>query len=67
MYRITTNLAAFRRDRLGPVLYRHIEGNPAEVTRFLGALSGAVPARDYFNPLNLLGIVTGWRQTPRAA
>ncbi|MGI5242831.1 NAD(P)/FAD-dependent oxidoreductase [Dactylosporangium sp. CA-139066] len=67
MYRITTGMAAFRRDRFGPALYRRIAGNPAEVTRFLGAISGAIPARDYFGPLGLLGTVTGWRPTPRAA
>jgi 2-polyprenyl-6-methoxyphenol hydroxylase-like FAD-dependent oxidoreductase len=67
MYRITTGMAAFRRDRFGALLYRAIAADPAEVTRFLGAISGAVPPRDYFNPVNLLGTVTGWRPTPRAA
>jgi 2-polyprenyl-6-methoxyphenol hydroxylase-like FAD-dependent oxidoreductase len=58
MYRFTTELAA-----LGPAgpeqraLFTALAGQPAEVDRFLGVLTGAVPLDGYFTPKNLLRLL----------
>jgi 2-polyprenyl-6-methoxyphenol hydroxylase-like FAD-dependent oxidoreductase len=57
MYRMTTALAAFGPDRLGPALFPAIAADPAEATRFLGVLAGVEPAARYFAPANLLRLV----------
>jgi 2-polyprenyl-6-methoxyphenol hydroxylase-like FAD-dependent oxidoreductase len=58
MYRFTAELAA-----LGPAgpeqraLFTALAGRPAEVDRFLGVLTGAVPLDGYFAPRNLLRLL----------
>jgi 2-polyprenyl-6-methoxyphenol hydroxylase-like FAD-dependent oxidoreductase len=58
MYRFTTDLAA-----LGPAgpeqqaLFTALAGRPAEVDRFLGVLTGAVPLDSFFSPRNLLRLL----------
>ena len=39
------------------MLFPALAENPAQVSRFLGVLTGTVPIRDFFNPANLRGIV----------
>jgi 2-polyprenyl-6-methoxyphenol hydroxylase-like FAD-dependent oxidoreductase len=53
MYDLTTKLAAFRPDPAGDLLFPAIAGDPEQVSRFLGVLTGAVPVGDFFAPGNL--------------
>jgi 2-polyprenyl-6-methoxyphenol hydroxylase-like FAD-dependent oxidoreductase len=53
MYDLTTRLAAFRPDPGAATLFPAIAGDPEQVTRFLGVLTGAVPVGEFFAPGNL--------------
>jgi len=58
MYEMTLDLASFAPPRLAQqLLFEALEGRPAEIDRFLGVLSGAVPIRSYFGPRNLLRLL----------
>jgi len=65
MYEFTTALASF-----GPpkpeerILMAALRGKPAEISRFLGVLTGAVPMQEYFTPRNL-GKIIGVRGMAR--
>ena len=58
MYEFTTELAA-----LGPpgveqqALFAALAGRQAEIDRFLGVITGAVPLADYLAPGNLLRVL----------
>ena len=39
------------------MLFPALAENPAQVSRFLGVLTGTVAIRDFFGPANLRGIV----------
>lgn len=58
MYDFTLDLASLR--PLAPaarVLFESLVGNQAEIDRFLGVLTGAVPMREYLRPGNLAHLV----------
>ena len=57
IYDLTARLASFRPDPAGELLFPALAENPAQVSRFLGVLTGTVPIRDFFSPANLRGIV----------
>jgi 2-polyprenyl-6-methoxyphenol hydroxylase-like FAD-dependent oxidoreductase len=58
MYEFTTDLASFRPPRVEDhVLFASLAGKPAEIDRFLGVLTGAVPLREYLAPGNLLKVI----------
>ena len=58
MYEMTADLARFA--PLAPeqlLLFEALEGRQADVDRFLGALGGALPLREFFGPRNLLRLL----------
>jgi len=58
MYDFTTNLALFRPDPAGTILFRALAtGGPARVSQFLGAITGAVPMDEYQSTRNIRRIV----------
>jgi 2-polyprenyl-6-methoxyphenol hydroxylase-like FAD-dependent oxidoreductase len=58
MYRLTVEQAAMGpRKRELEVLFQSLRGNRAEIDQLFGALSGAVPLRDYRSPLHLLKVL----------
>jgi 2-polyprenyl-6-methoxyphenol hydroxylase-like FAD-dependent oxidoreductase len=58
MYEFTTELASFAPPTADQqALFAAVAGRPAEVERFLGVLTGAVPLADYFAPRNLLRVL----------
>jgi 2-polyprenyl-6-methoxyphenol hydroxylase-like FAD-dependent oxidoreductase len=57
MYDLTTRLAAFRPDPVGAVLFPAIAADPAQSSRFLGVLTGAVPVDEFFSVRNLRRLV----------
>jgi 2-polyprenyl-6-methoxyphenol hydroxylase-like FAD-dependent oxidoreductase len=58
MYEYTMNLASYRPPRAEErVLFASLAGNRPETDRFLGVLTGVVPIREYFAPVNLLRII----------
>jgi flavin-dependent dehydrogenase len=58
MYDFTAELAAFGSERPEQrLLFEAIRDRPAEVSRFLGVLAGAVPIPAYFAPRNLLRLL----------
>jgi flavin-dependent dehydrogenase len=58
MYEQTLELAAFAPPRVEHLLlYDALEGRPADISRFLGVLCGAVPPAEFFGPLNLLRLL----------
>ncbi len=58
MYEFTTALASFGPPKLeDEVLLRSLVGRQAEIDRFLGVITGAVPLRDYLSPGNLLKVI----------
>jgi 2-polyprenyl-6-methoxyphenol hydroxylase-like FAD-dependent oxidoreductase len=57
IYDLTARLASFRPDPAGELLFPALAENPAQVSRFLGVLTGTVAVRDFFSPANLRGIV----------
>ena len=58
MYDFTLELAAFGPPRPGSdLLFRAIARRPADVSRFLAALGGAIPLEDVFSGRNLLRLV----------
>ena len=59
IYDMTARFASFRPDPAGELLFPVLAENPAQVSRFLGVLTGTVPIRDFFSPANLRGIVGG--------
>jgi 2-polyprenyl-6-methoxyphenol hydroxylase-like FAD-dependent oxidoreductase len=79
MYDFTRNLASFRPDTAGEILFRTIEGDQRRVDELLGVITGSVPMRTYFSARNmrrivgtrkLLSIVAGQirsHRTPQAA
>jgi 2-polyprenyl-6-methoxyphenol hydroxylase-like FAD-dependent oxidoreductase len=59
IYDLTARLASFRPDRAGELLFPILAENPAQVSRFLGVLTGTVAINDFFSPPNLRTIVGG--------
>jgi 2-polyprenyl-6-methoxyphenol hydroxylase-like FAD-dependent oxidoreductase len=58
MYDFTTELATFGPPTAAQrALFGALAGRPAEIDRFLGVLTGAVPLRDYLGPANLLRVI----------
>jgi 2-polyprenyl-6-methoxyphenol hydroxylase-like FAD-dependent oxidoreductase len=58
MYRFTTELAAFAPPRPEQqAVFAALAGRPAEVDRFLGVMTGAVPIDEFFTPRNLLRLI----------
>jgi 2-polyprenyl-6-methoxyphenol hydroxylase-like FAD-dependent oxidoreductase len=58
MYRFTTDLAAFAPPRPEQrALFAALAARPAEVDRFLGVMTGAVPIEEFFAPRNLLRLI----------
>jgi hypothetical protein len=58
MYEFTTMLASFGPPRAeDEVLMRALAGRQAEIDRFFGVLTGAVPLREYLAPGNLLKVI----------
>ena len=58
MYEFTTMLASFGPPRVeDEVLFRALVGRQAEIDRFFGVLTGAVPLREYLAPGNLLKVI----------
>jgi 2-polyprenyl-6-methoxyphenol hydroxylase-like FAD-dependent oxidoreductase len=65
MYEMTTDLATFAPPRPEQeMLLRALEGNQAEIDRFLAVLTGSLPAPEYFtarNVLRLIGVRGLWQ------
>jgi 2-polyprenyl-6-methoxyphenol hydroxylase-like FAD-dependent oxidoreductase len=57
MYDFTRNLASFRPDPAGQILFRTIEGDQTRIDELLGAMTGSVSMRSYFSGRNLHRIV----------
>ena len=58
MYEQTLELAALAPPRAEHLLlYDALEGRPADISRFLGVLCGAVPPAEFFRPRNLLRLL----------
>ncbi len=58
MYEFTTALASFGPPRIEErVLMESLLGRPAEIDRFLGVITGAVPLREYLAPGNLRKVI----------
>ena len=58
MYDFTTELASLAPPRPEAVaLFEALAGRQEEIDRFLGALTGAIPMRDYMSPGNLMRII----------
>ncbi len=58
MYRLTLQLASFAPPSVAQqVLFTSLMGQPAEIERFFGVISGTVPIQEFFSPSNLLKIV----------
>jgi len=58
MYDFTTELASFAPPRPEQqALFAALAGRQADVDRFLGVLTGAVPIPEFFSPRNLLRIL----------
>jgi 2-polyprenyl-6-methoxyphenol hydroxylase-like FAD-dependent oxidoreductase len=58
MYEFTTQLASLEPlEAEGQMLFASLLGKQAEIDRFLGVLTGAVPMGEYFAPGNLLKII----------
>ncbi|MCU7726194.1 FAD-dependent monooxygenase [Actinoplanes sp. KI2] len=57
IYDLTARFASFRPDPAGELLFPALSENPAQVSRFLGVLTGTVAIRDFFSPANLRRIV----------
>jgi 2-polyprenyl-6-methoxyphenol hydroxylase-like FAD-dependent oxidoreductase len=58
MYDFTTGLASFQPDPAGPILFRGLaSSDPARVSQFLGAVTGAVPMDEYRSVRNLRQVV----------
>ena len=54
---MTRSLATLRVSLAQRLLLAAIADRPAETTRFLGVLAGAVRYDDYLRPANVLGLV----------
>ena len=58
MYEMTVDLASFAPPRPEQeMLLRALEGNQAEIDRFLSVLTGSLPAPEYFTPRNMLRLI----------
>jgi hypothetical protein len=58
MYELTMDVASMAPPRPEQrMLLEAIADRPAEVSRFFGVLTGAVPPADYFSPRNLLRLI----------
>jgi 2-polyprenyl-6-methoxyphenol hydroxylase-like FAD-dependent oxidoreductase len=58
MYDFTTELASLAPPRPeAAALFEALAGRQEEIDRFLGALTGAIPLRDYMSPVNLMRII----------
>jgi 2-polyprenyl-6-methoxyphenol hydroxylase-like FAD-dependent oxidoreductase len=67
MVDFTLDLAAFAPPPPeATVLFRSLVGRPAEISRFLGVMTGAIPMAEYFAPRNLLRVM-GLRGMARVA
>ncbi|NUR69463.1 MAG: FAD-dependent monooxygenase [Hamadaea sp.] len=66
VFDMTTQLAAYRPDRTGAVVFPALAEDPRLVTEFLGVLTGITPPDRFFRPGRLRRIV-GWRGLGRLA
>jgi 2-polyprenyl-6-methoxyphenol hydroxylase-like FAD-dependent oxidoreductase len=58
IYDFTTGLASFAPPAVEAVkLFEALAQQPAEVDRFLGAITGSTPFNEYFSPANLLRVM----------
>ena len=58
MYEMTVDLASFAPPRPEQqMLMRALEGNQAEIDRFLSVFTGSLPAPEYFTPRNMLRLI----------
>jgi hypothetical protein len=58
MYEFTAELTSFGPPKLEQqVLFEALAGKQAEIDRFLGVITGAVPLRDYLTPGNLRKVI----------
>jgi flavin-dependent dehydrogenase len=58
MYEMTIDLASFAPPRPEQeMLVRALEGNQAEIDRFLSVLTGSLPGPEYFTPRNMLRLI----------
>ena len=58
MYQFTTDLATLGPPRVEQqTLFAALAGRQAEIDRFLGVITGAVPLADYLAPGNLLRVL----------
>jgi hypothetical protein len=58
MYEMTVDLASFAPPRPEQeMLLRALEGNQAEIDRFLSVLTGSLPGPEYFTPRNMLRLI----------
>jgi hypothetical protein len=58
MYEMTTDLASFAPARPEQeMLLRALEGDQAEIDRFLSVLTGSLPVPQYFTPRNMLRLI----------
>ncbi len=57
MYRFTAEIASFSPPAGQEALFRALVGRQAEIDRFLGVLTGAVPVAEFFSPRSLIRLV----------
>ena len=58
MYEMTADLASFAPPGAEQLLlFQALAGRQADIDRFLGALAGALPLREFFGPRNLLRVL----------
>jgi hypothetical protein len=57
MYDLTVDLASFRPDPTGDILFPAIAADPAHVSAFLGTLTGTMPVNEFFSPGHLRRVV----------
>ncbi len=58
MYDFTTELASFGPPKVETAaLFAALEGQPAEIDRFLGVITGSTPLNEYLSPGNLIKVI----------
>jgi 2-polyprenyl-6-methoxyphenol hydroxylase-like FAD-dependent oxidoreductase len=58
MYEMTTQLASFAPPPpQNRVLLKALQGNQAQINRFLGVITGSIPMAEFFSPPNLISIL----------
>jgi 2-polyprenyl-6-methoxyphenol hydroxylase-like FAD-dependent oxidoreductase len=58
MYQMTLEIASFSRSSAeSQVLFGSMAGDQGQIDRFLGVLTGVVPAHEFFSPRNLMRIM----------